>query len=64
MTLNGKTTEIKEGTSVHDLLTEKGYKIDIIAVELNGEILDRNALKEIQLKNSDTMEFVMFMGGG
>ncbi|MCC8097402.1 MAG: sulfur carrier protein ThiS [Eubacterium sp.] len=64
MTLNGKTTEIKEGTSVYDLLTEKGYKIDIIAVELNGEILDRNALKEIQLKNSDTMEVVMFMGGG
>ncbi|MCD7905794.1 MAG: sulfur carrier protein ThiS [Clostridiales bacterium] len=64
MILNGKKTEVKDGVSVYDFLSEKGYKISIIAVELNGEILDRDKLKEIKLKNSDVMEVVMFMGGG
>ncbi len=64
MVLNGKAVSVEEGVSVYDFLIERGYKISIIAVELNGEILPKEELKNIKLKENDVMEVVAFMGGG
>lgn len=65
ITLNGEETEAADGISVSELLTVKQVKMpEIVTVELNGDILARNTFGEAILKDSDTVEFLYFMGGG
>jgi sulfur carrier protein len=44
----------------------KKLKIPIkkVAIELNYEIIDKNKLGKIKLKNNDKVEIVHFIGGG
>ena len=37
---------------------------EMVSVELNGDILDRDAFATTQLSNDDEVEFLYFMGGG
>ena len=62
--LNGRRLELNNKCSIIALL--KKYKIDSkkIAVELNGQIINRNKYKLIYLKNKDKIEIVHFIGGG
>jgi thiamine biosynthesis protein ThiS len=62
--LNGRKLEFNKKCSITTLL--KKYKIDSkkIAVELNGQIINRNKYKLIYLKNKDKIEIVHFIGGG
>ena len=62
--LNGNKIELKNKYSIATLL--KKYKIDSkkVAVELNGEIINRNKYKLINIKNKDKIEVVHFIGGG
>ena len=62
--LNGRRLELNNKCSITALL--KKYKIDSkkIAVELNGQIINRNKYKLIYLKNKDKIEIVHFIGGG
>ena len=62
--LNGSKLELKNKYSIATLL--KKYKIDSkkVAVELNGEIINRNKYKLINIKNKDKIEVVHFIGGG
>ena len=62
--LNGRKLELKNKHSIFSLL--KKYKLDTkkIAVELNGEIINRNKYKAINVKNKDKIEIVHFIGGG
>ncbi|MGA0242275.1 MAG: sulfur carrier protein ThiS [Candidatus Marinamargulisbacteria bacterium] len=51
--------------TVSELLTLKSVKMpDMVSVELNGDILDREAFDTTVLKNDDVVEFLYFMGGG
>ena len=36
----------------------------MVSVELNGDILDREAFDSTNLKDDDQVEFLYFMGGG
>ena len=62
--LNGKRITIKSKISILDLL--KKYKLDKkrIAIELNGNIIQKINFKKRLLKNNDKMEIVHFIGGG
>ena len=44
----------------------KKLKIPIkkVALELNEQIIDKNKLSKIKLKNNDKIEIVHFIGGG
>lgn len=64
ISINGEQTEIKSGTTVLDILAEKGFRTDYIAVELNGEILKKDLYSTAQLKDGDHLEVVSFVGGG
>lgn len=61
--INGKVENINE-ISLEDYLNSHNYLRDGVVVELNGEILDKGLYKNIILKNTDTIEIFMFMGGG
>lgn len=66
LTINGKKEIIdKEKLTVSELLKLKDVQMpEMVSVELNGEIIDRKDYDKIELQNSDTIEFLYFMGGG
>ncbi|HKM09203.1 MAG TPA: sulfur carrier protein ThiS [Candidatus Methanomethylophilaceae archaeon] len=64
MIVNGKKTEIEEGTTLERFLIGSEYDILRIAVELNGRIVPRFTYGQVVLKDSDSMEIVSFVGGG
>lgn len=64
MKVNSNFFTLKEPVSVYDFLIQSGYKIDRIAVELNGEIVPKKSFGEVMLTDADTLEIVCFVGGG
>ena len=62
--LNGKKITIKPNISVFDLL--KKYKLinKKIAIEYNGNILQKSSFKKKFLNNNDKIEIVHLIGGG
>ena len=62
--LNGKKITIKPNISVFDLL--KKYKLinKKIAIEYNGNILQKSSFKKKFLNHNDKIEIVHFIGGG
>ena len=61
--INGKTEEITGGT-VLDLLQAKKIEPQMVAVEVNDTVLDRNHLATTSLHDGDRVEFLFYMGGG
>ena len=61
--INGKVEEISGGT-VLDLLQAKKIEPQMVAVEVNDTMLDRNHFATTSLSDSDRVEFLFYMGGG
>lgn len=61
--INGKTEEFSGG-SVLDLLQTKKIEPQMVAVEINDNMIDREHLAATQLKEGDRLEFLFYMGGG
>ncbi len=63
--VNGEAVDFADGLTVSGLLTEQKVKMpEMVSVELNGQILSRDAFEETALKEGDKVEFLYFMGGG
>ena len=64
VTVNGKQTDVAAKT-ITELLSELKVKSpDQVAVEWNGEILEREVYASTTVKDGDVIEFLYFMGGG
>lgn len=61
--INGEELNVA-GENVADYLTESGYDIKRVAVELNGDILPKSQYSDTLLKDGDCVEIVSFVGGG
>ena len=61
--VNGKSEDIQSG-SVLDLLTLKKIDPQMVAVEVNDKMIDREHLATTTLKEGDLVEFLFYMGGG
>jgi sulfur carrier protein len=61
--INGKPEELT-GTTVLDLLKAKDIEPQMVAVELNSKILEREDLAITQVHEGDTIELLFYMGGG
>lgn len=62
--LNGKEEEIPENISLLKLLELKKIRPEVVTVELNEQILEREKYGETILQPEDRLEFVYYMGGG
>lgn len=63
--INGKEEVIEKEISVLELLKIKDVQMpDMVSVELNGEILNKEKYSETKVKDGDSIEFLYFMGGG
>lgn len=63
VTINGKAEEVSGG-SVLDLLKAKNIEPQMVAVEVNDQMIERANLATTQLKEGDQVEFLFYMGGG
>ena len=61
--VNGKAEEFSGG-SVLDLLKTKKIEPQMVAVEINDSMVDREQLATTELKEGDRLEFLFYMGGG
>jgi sulfur carrier protein len=61
--INGKPEEIQSET-VLDLLKAKNIEPQMVAVEVNDKVLERDHLATTHLNEGDQVEFLFYMGGG
>ncbi len=61
--INGKAEEISGGT-ILDLLQAKKIEPQMVAVEVNDVMVEREQLSTTRLKEGDSLEFLFYMGGG
>ena len=62
--INGEQKEIIEGSSIAQLLEELNIRPGRVVIELNRDIVSREAYGSAILKQGDTLEIVHFVGGG
>lgn len=63
LTINGKP-ETLEVSTVLDVLKTKDIDPQLVAVELNTQMVDQEQLGTTAIKDGDKLEFLFFMGGG
>jgi thiamine biosynthesis protein ThiS len=62
--VNGKPVQLPAPTPLLDYVAQLGVDPRGIAVEVNGEILDREAYGGCTLAEGDVVEIVRMVGGG
>lgn len=64
MIINGKKREFPEGTSITEML--KGLNLDVekVVVEVNQDIIAKDAFADHALNTGDKIEIIAFVGGG
>ena len=62
--LNGDPYEISNGTNLNELLNKLKIQKNKVAVEVNGEIVEKNKYSNLVLNRNDKVEIVQFIGGG
>jgi sulfur carrier protein len=62
--VNGQQWEFSGEMNILQLLHEIGMVADLVAVEVNQAILDKNEFQSHFLKNGDQVEIINFVGGG
>ncbi len=62
--LNGISYEINNGTNLSELLNKLKIQKIKVAIEVNGEIVEKNKYPNLILRKNDKVEIVHFIGGG
>lgn len=62
--LNGQIKEIKEESTMLDLLNELNIKQEAIVAEINLDIPEKDQYARIILQENDKIELIRFLGGG
>ena len=62
--LNGSSYEINTETNLNQLLNKLKIQKNKVAIEVNGEIVEKNKYPNLILNKGDKVEIVHFIGGG
>lgn len=62
--INGEEILLPEGTTIEKYVMGKGYNMNFIAVERNGEIVKKKDYSKLVINFDDKLEIVSFVGGG
>ena len=62
--VNGREDPGARGRTLLDYVEAAGYRIDRVAVEVNGDIVPKASYDDRSLSDGDRVEIVHFMGGG
>ncbi len=61
---NGQSLEVPAGTNITELLTLAEIRSKLVAVEVNLEIVPREAHDKTKVAEGDVIEAVTLVGGG
>ena len=64
MKVNGKEVVIKNSQTIYEYLKYNNYNMGRIVIELNGKIISKDKYNTVNLKDTDVMEVLTFVGGG
>ncbi len=64
LTVNGRDTEVPDGTTLTGLLQGLGLTVGTVVVELNGTALLRAEVAAAALADGDQLELVRAVAGG
>jgi len=62
--LNGKEIKINKQISVQQLLIKENLEKKMLAVAINGSIIERQDYEQTTIKEKDRIEIVRPVGGG
>ena len=62
--LNGDPYEINGRTNLNELLNKLKIEKNKVAIEVNGEIVQKEKYQNLILRKDDKVEIVHFIGGG
>ena len=62
--LNGDPYEINGRTNLNELLNKLKIQKNKVAIEVNGEIIQKAKYQSLVLNKDDKVEIVHFIGGG
>ena len=63
--VNGRDEDYSEGMrTISDLLSRVGLEPELVAVELNGVVMDKKEYAMTSLSEGDVIEVIKFVGGG
>jgi sulfur carrier protein len=62
--LNGDPYEINIGINLSELLNKLKIQKNKVAIEVNGQIVEKNKYPNLTLNKHDKVEIVYFIGGG
>ena len=62
--LNGDSYEVIIGTNLNELLNKLKIQKNKVAIEVNGEIIEKSKYPNLILRRDDKVEIVHFIGGG
>lgn len=64
LTVNGRPSEVADGTSLPSLIESLGLRVGSVVVEHNGQALLRSELPGVRLAEGDRVELVRAVAGG
>lgn len=64
LSVNGEARDIETGATIEKLLEDLGLGARRVAVEVNRKVVKRDAWSSTELRESDHVEIVQFVGGG
>lgn len=62
--INGKEENVKRGSTVLAILEQKDVRPEMVAVELNGNLISKEEYGQKTLAGGDILEFLYYMAGG
>jgi len=62
--VNGKKEKINKSISIGEFLKIKNIRREVVTVQLNEKIIDKENYDTTLLRNGDELEFIFYMGGG
>lgn len=62
--LNSEKEQLDRAYTLTELVKKYELSPEIVTVSLNGEVLDRSELDTKAVKDGDSVDILMFMGGG
>ena len=62
--LNNEDSEVRDGMTIAQLLSDREIQNKYIAVEVNKIIIPKSDYQKYEIKNGDRIEIITAIGGG
>tara|TARA_Y100001970_G_C13654332_1_gene565148 strand:- start:376 stop:594 length:219 start_codon:yes stop_codon:yes gene_type:complete len=62
--VNGKKLTFNQSSTLESIVKKLNIPLNKVAIELNRKIINKKKIKNIKIKDKDSIEIVYFIGGG